>query len=228
MFKDLLRIIFPDFCIHCGTPLMGDEDHLCTNCLIDIPWALQASTPDNDTELRLAGRVPCQAAASLMIFHKGSVSQSIVHQIKYHGNTKLGTIYGKLLGQELKKSGRFDDIDFIIPVPLHWFKKLHRGYNQSDYISQGISAVLGTPVLNGNLKRIKYTHTQTKKNRIERQKNMQSVFAIKHPEQLQNKHILITDDIITTGATLDACYQAMKSIPGLRISIASLGLVKQN
>lgn len=225
--KDLLRLIFPDYCIHCGTPLVGSEKHLCTQCLIEIPWSRHAQFSDNDAELRLAGHIPCQAAATLITFQKGNVAQSIVHHIKYYGYISLGIQYGKLLGQELKDSGRFNNIDYIVPVPLHWFKKIRRGYNQCDYICHGISETLNIPILKGNLKRTKYTRTQTHKNRIERQKNMQSVFAIRHPEQLQGKHILLVDDIITTGATFDGCYQALKSIPDLLISVAAIALVKQ-
>lgn len=225
MLKDLLRLIFPDFCIHCGTPLVGDEKHLCTHCLIEIPWARQASASENPTELRLTGRIPCQAAATLMTFQKGNVAQSIVHHIKYYGFTSLGTQYGRLLGQELKSSGRFNDIDYIVPVPLHWFKKLRRGYNQSELICEGMAKELGIPVVKRNLRRKKYTQTQTHKNRDERQRNIKDVFSIRNPEQFQGKHILLVDDIITTGATTEGCYQTLKSIPGLRISVAALALV---
>lgn len=226
--KDLSRIIFPDFCIHCGVPLVGDEKYLCTNCLLEISWARHAAIQDNETELRLAGHIPCQSGAALMIFQKGHVTQSIIHHIKYHGFISLGLRYGRLLGQELKDTGRFNEIDYIIPVPLHWLKKIRRGYNQSELICQGISQIFGVPILKNNLVRTKYTQTQTNKNRAERQENMQGVFKVRHPEQLKGKHILLIDDIITTGATFDACYQALKHIPDLRISVAALGLVKQN
>lgn len=228
MFKDLLRIIFPDLCIHCEKPLVGSEKHLCTHCVTEIPWTNHAAMPNNETEQRLCGRIRCEAAAALMTFAKGNVTQSIAHHIKYYGRTTLATQFGRILGMELKQSGRFENIDFIVPVPLHWFKKIRRGYNQCDYICQGISETLNIPILKGNLKRTKYTHSQTHKNRIERQKNMQSVFAIRHPEQFQGKHILLVDDTITTGSTFDGCYQALKSIPDLHISVAALGLVKQH
>lgn len=206
---------------------MGAEDHLCTHCLTEIPWARESHAPNNITEMRLAGRIPFVAGAALMFFRKGNVAQSIVHHIKYHGRTSLAIRYGRLLGQELKKSGRFIDIDYIVPVPLHWFRKLKRGYNQSELICQGISLELGVPLCKHNLWRKRYTQTQTHKNRSQRLQNMQQVFSIRAPKQLQGKHILLVDDIITTGATTDSCYQALKNIPDLRISIATLAVVKQ-
>lgn len=228
MLSNLLRILFPDFCIHCGRPLVGDERHLCSDCMINTPWANEAHAKDNSTEMRLAGRFHFVSAASLMHFQKGNVAQSIVHNIKYHGHPSLAVQYGRLLGRELKQSGRFCDIDYIVPVPLHWFRKMRRGYNQSELICIGISKELGVPLAKHYLRRKKYTKTQTHKNRDERQQNMQQVFAVRHPKQLQNKHILLVDDIITTGATTDSCHHALQSIHGLRISVAALALVKQD
>ena len=140
--RDILRLIFPDLCYHCGEPLVGDERNLCTLCLSKIPWTHNASHPDNDTELRLVGRIPVVAAASLLQFHKGNVTQSIVHQIKYHGNTQLAHQFGMILGEELKASHRFDDIDIVAPVPLHWWRRMRRGYNQSQILAAEVAKVL--------------------------------------------------------------------------------------
>jgi len=225
--QDLLALIYPPFCIHCGRPLVGSEKNLCTDCLLDITWARHASYANNETEIRLSGHIPFQAAASLMIFSKGNVAQSIVHQIKYHGNTQLGIQYGRLLGQELQRSGRFNDIDCLIPVPLHWWRRMKRGYNQSQLICEGISSVLGIPVVSHNLYRSKYTQTQTHKSRIDRLDNVRSVFAVHRPKSFEGKHVLLVDDIITTGATTKSCYQVLSTIPGLRISIASLALASR-
>ena len=137
--RDILRLIFPDLCYHCGEPLVGDEQNLCTLCLSKIAWTHNALHPDNDTEIRLTGRIPVATAASLLQFNKGNVTQSIVHQIKYHGNTQLAHQFGLLLGEELKASHRFDDIDIVAPVPLHWWRRMRRGYNQSQLIAEGMS-----------------------------------------------------------------------------------------
>lgn len=222
--QELLKLIFPSLCCHCGEPLVGDEKYLCTQCLVHIPWAKHASYSNNDAELRLSGRIPFQAAAALLLFRKGNVAQTIIHQIKYHGNTGMANQYGTMLGMELKQSNRFNDIDYIVPVPLHSRRKRQRGYNQSELICEAVSKVFNRPVVANNLYRKQFTTSQTHKNRQDRMDNMTNVFDVRHPEQFENKHILLIDDIITTGATTENCYQALSSIPDLRISIAALAV----
>ena len=222
--RELSRIIFPTLCCHCGEPLVGDEQELCTSCLVQLPWTHNAPIPENEVELRLAGRVPCQSAAALLYFRQGNVAQTIVHQIKYYGNLCLAKQYGQLLANELLASGRFGDIDLLVPVPLHPRRKLQRGYNQSQLLCEAMSAVMHLPVVTGNLYRRRYTDSQTHKNRLARMDNMKEVFAIHRPKQFENKHILLVDDIITTGATTENCYHVLRTIPNLRISIASLAV----
>lgn len=221
---DLLLIIFPATCCHCGTLLVGSERHLCTHCLSNIAWASSAAHPNNESEQRLSGIIPIQAAATLLFFKKGSVAQTIIHQIKYHGNTQMAKQYGHLLGQEICSSGRFSDIDYIIPVPLHWWRKMRRGYNQSELLCQAISDITHTPVISRNLYRRRYTQSQTHRGRIGRFQNMRNVFDVRNPHQLEGKHILLVDDILTTGATTESCYRVLSSIPGLRISVATLAI----
>ena len=222
--RDILRLIFPDLCYHCGEPLVGDEQNLCTLCLSKIAWTHNALHPDNDTEIRLTGRIPVAAAASLLQFNKGNVTQSIVHQIKYHGNTQLAHQFGLLLGEELKASHRFDDIDIVAPVPLHWWRRMRRGYNQSQLIASEVAKVLQCPLSTHNLYRRRHTPSQTHKNRQQRIDNMASAFSVRHPEQFEGKHLLLIDDVLTTGATTEACYHALQPIPGLRISVATLAI----
>ena len=224
MLRDLLNIIFPAICIHCGKPLVGNEKHLCTFCLSEIPWTHQAPQPNNTAEMRLLGRIPIQAAAALMTFKKGNVTQSIIHEIKYHGNTHLAYQFGRLLGNELLNSGRFDHIDYIVPVPLHWWRKLRRGYNQSQLICEAMAETMAKPVISRNLYRQKYTTSQTHKSRVDRLDNMSGVFAVRKPQQFENKHILLVDDILTTGATTEGCYRALAHIHGLQISVATLAI----
>lgn len=221
-FRELFQLFFPALCCHCGEPLVGDETDLCTSCLAQMPWAHNAATPDNEVEKRFIGRVPCQSAASLLVFHQGGVAQSIVHHIKYYGNLRLARQFGLLLGKELLESGRFGDVDCLVPVPLHPLRKMRRGYNQSQLLCQAIAETLRIPVVTNNLVRRRYTTSQTHKSRQDRMDNMQAVFAVRHPEQFADRHILLVDDIITTGATTENCYHALSGIPGLRISIASL------
>jgi len=224
MLRDLTHIIFPALCIHCGKPLVGNERKLCTHCLAEIPWTHQAQQPDNIAEMRLVGRIPIKAAAALMTFKKGNVTQSIVHEIKYRGNTQLAHQFGRILGNELLSSGRFSDVDYIIPVPLHWWRKMRRGYNQSQLICEAMAEVMGKPVIINNLFRRKYTSSQTRKSRTDRLDNMNGVFAIRKPQRFENKHILLIDDILTTGATTEGCYRALSTIPGMQISVATLAI----
>ena len=222
--SELLHIIFPAICCHCGAVLVGDERDLCTSCMSLVPWARLAAVQDNDVELRLAGRIPCQAAASLLFFRHGNVAQTLLHQIKYADNLRLAKQFGGLLGEELLASGRFDGVDCLVPVPLHPLRKLKRGYNQSELLCRAIASVLNKPVVVNNLIRKRYTDSQTHKNRMDRMDNMSDVFAVRHPEQFENKHLLLVDDIITTGATTENCYAALHDIPSLRISVASLAV----
>lgn len=222
--RSLLSILFPTLCCHCGEPLVGTEKNLCTHCMFLIPWTGHAAQENNSTEQRLLGHIPVQAAASLMVFQKGNVAQSLIHQIKYHGNSQLAHQFGMLLGESLQQSGRFNEIDFIVPVPLHRRRKRQRGYNQSLLICESLSKVMQLPVVADNLYRRSYTESQTHKNRDNRFVNMEEAFALHHPEQFEHRHILLVDDIITTGATTGSCYQAMQQIAGLRISVASLAI----
>lgn len=227
MFRDFVRIIFPDFCCHCDEPLVGDERFLCTRCMSKIPWSNNAATADNETEHRLVGQIPLEAAAGLLYYQKGNVAQSIIHQIKYHGNTQLARQYGHLLGNALKDSGRFDTIDCIVPVPLHWLRRLRRGYNQSQLLALAVSDVLSVPVADKNLYRHHYTSSQTHKDRQQRAQNVSSAFRVRQPEKLAGKHILLIDDVITTGATIEACYHSLESIPDIKISITALAITTQ-
>ncbi len=221
---ELLQLIFPDVCCYCGEPLVGDERHLCTHCLAQIPWARHAFFPGNEVEQRLVGRIPCQAGAALLLFRQGNIAQTIVHQIKYEGNLAMAKQYGRLLGAELQSSGRFGDIDCLVPVPLHRRRKRQRGYNQSELLCEAMAEIMHRPVVTDNLYRQRYTDTQTHKDRQARMDNMKEVFAVRHPEYFENKHILLVDDIITTGATTENCYHALCAVPNLRISIASLAV----
>lgn len=224
IFRDFIELFFPRTCSICGKKLLEGEDGICIGCQIGLPEALAARGADNFVEKRFWGRVPVESATSLLIFKQNNKTQTTLHQIKYRGDTKLADIMGQRMGQWIIETGRFNSVDMMVPVPLHRRKERKRGYNQSLLLCQGIAKVFERPVSTGNLVRLKKTDTQTRKNREQRMDNMAGVFAVKNPEELENKHILLIDDVITTGATTEACYQAMKDIAGLRISIASLAV----
>lgn len=221
---DMLRMLFPATCYHCGRRLVGDERYFCMHCQLDMPFTHNAAVGDNETELRIGGRIPVKAGASLLYYQNEMCSKTLLHQIKYYEHYKMAYDYGSLLGKEIAQSGRFDDVDCLVPVPLHWIKRWRRGYNQSELLSRGIQASFDRPICKDVLYRKRYTQTQTHKSQEQRIENMQDVFAVKNTSKLEGRHILLVDDVITTGATSDSCWSALKTIPGIRISIASLAI----
>ena len=220
--RDLLRIIMPKHCCGCGTVLEGDERDLCTHCLVHLPLTHYSATPNNATELRLSGRLHFEAATSLMHFVHGGAAQGIVHAIKYYGNEELGLRMGRLMGRDLIASHRFNDVEIIMPVPLHKKKEHQRGYNQSLLLCRGIAEICGWPVVSDAVVRHIYTESQTHKDRIGRLDNIDSAFEVRNPSLLAGKHILLVDDVITTGATIAECADRVLEVEGTRISIASL------
>ncbi len=228
LLKDFLELIFPRLCAVCGNPLVGQEHEICSHCLMELAEAHGARSEANFVEKRFWGRIPVEAAASLYIFKKGNKVQTLLHQIKYRGNKKLAIVMGRQMGLMLAGNKLFDDIDILLPVPLHKKKERKRGYNQSLLLCKGIAETFPHPIANRAVERIKKTKSQTHMNRDERLKNMQGVFSLKDSSALEGKHILIVDDVITTGATTEACCQAIKNIPGIKISIASLAVSGDN
>lgn len=222
--NDFIRLFFPRNCIVCGTPLVDGEEELCTACLLSLPEVHTANSDENLVERRLRGRVPVQHATALLVFHRKNSTQTILHQIKYSSNQKLAHIMGRQLGLHIARSGQFDDVDIIVPVPLHRRKERQRGYNQSLLLCRGLAQTFERPIADGILVRTRHTESQTHKNRIERLENMKGVFAVTDPKALQGKHILLVDDVITTGATTEACWAALSSVDGLRVSIAALAV----
>lgn len=220
MLKDFINLFFPRTCCLCGSPLVGDEAEICLHCLSDLP-----ETHSDDLVLRrLVGRVPLEAATALLIFKHKNKTQILLHQIKYHGNERLAHIMGRLMGRTLTNKAAFNDIDLLIPVPLHPRKVRLRGYNQSLLLCKGIAESFPRPICDNNLVRTRHTDTQTKKTREERLNNMKGVFALRNPSELIGKRILLVDDVITTGATTEACWDALKSVPGITISLAALAI----
>lgn len=222
--RELIYLFFPPTCYHCGESLVGNERNLCLKCQMRLPLTNFSNAKNNDTEMRIGGRIPVIAATSLMYYKRESPSQTILHQIKYHGHYRMAHEYGSILGKELADSGRFDDVDVLIPVPLHWLKKWKRGYNQSELLCKGIADSFPKPINTHTLYRKRYTHTQTHKNHFRRMENMIGVFGLRDKKTLEGKHVLLVDDVITSGATTESCWQALKSVPNIKISIASLAI----
>jgi len=219
---DLIGLLFPNPCNACGIPLYYSEHLICTKCLYDLPFTDYHVHAENRVAKQLWGRLPLNAAMAMLYFRKGAKVQNLIHNLKYNGKTDIGILLGNMLGERLNLSSLYKDIDLIIPVPLHLKKLRQRGYNQSTYIAEGISNVMSIPFSEKDLIRNIATESQTKKSRYNRYENMQEVFKVVKPDSLKNKHILLVDDVITTGATLEACANELLSCGASKVSIAAL------
>jgi len=220
---DILHVIFPQQCVACKRSLYRGERVICTECLMKIPRTNFHKVKNNLVEKSFWGRVPIVRATSYFYFIKGSDFQRLLHNLKYHGRYDIGVFMGECMGHELATQRDFTHFDAIIPVPLHPGKQRERGYNQSEMIARGLSKSLNAPVDVKTLHRKVYTETQTKKSRIERWKNVSNVFEADPSRPLNGRHILLVDDVLTTGATIEGCANALRQRnPAVRISVATL------
>ena len=223
-FDDFINLLFPDLCVLCDRALQKNEHQLCLSCLHDIPKTNYHLIADNPVEKRFWGKVPIFRATSYFFFQKGSSFQKLLHILKYKGNKEIGELLGKYAAIDLLDSPDFTSIDFIIPVPLHPKKYKLRGYNQSEWISKGISEILNKPLDTTTLLRVRENPTQTKKTVFERFENTEGIFELSNTTLLAGKHVLLVDDVLTTGSTLEACARALLETPGIKISIFTLAI----
>ncbi|MFN3917248.1 MAG: ComF family protein [Flavobacteriales bacterium] len=222
MFRELFNLIYPNKCSGCEATLKTNEKSICSDCLFELPRNYYSSIKENPVFKLFWGRVDLEDAASAYYFTKGQRIQYILHSLKYQHNTEVGLKLGLLLGVELCESPYFKNIDVVVPIPLHPKKEKIRGYNQSDFIAKGISNALSVEVDTTSFKRTKHTESQTKKGRFERWENVSEIFSISDKNKFINKHILLIDDVITTGATIEAAAHALKQIEGVKISVAAV------
>jgi len=206
----------------CGSDVLSKDSMLCLRCNSSLPYTGYESIENNPIENIFRGRVTIKEAASTFYFSKGHLVQHLIHQLKYKGNKDVGQYLGALMGKTLLQSNRFSNIEYLVPLPLYADKEFKRGFNQSTVICNGMSDTMQIPVMNNNVIRQRYTDTQTKKHRAERWENVEGSFAVKDPIKLHGKNVLLVDDVITTGATLEACAQCLQQIPGINISFATL------
>ncbi|WP_316746868.1 ComF family protein [Pedobacter gandavensis] len=223
---DLLQLLFPMACYGCALPLISGEADICTSCLESLPFTDHHLDPENLVAKQFWGRIPLEAAMAMLFFKRGNATRLLIHHLKYGNHPELGLKLGMLLGERLLQAPQYKGLDFLIPVPLHLKRAAARGYNQSDYIATGIAQVLGVPVSNRHLFRSAATDTQTRKGRLLRFENMATAFELQHAEELENTHILLIDDVLTTGATLEACALTLLKSRPQKISIATLAFVK--
>ncbi|MBO4581635.1 MAG: ComF family protein [Bacteroidales bacterium] len=221
-FKDFFHLFYPSYCCGCGTSLVNGEKVICLQCLQNLPLTHFHLQKNNMVEKTLMGRIPYERATAYCYFQKGSIIQHAIHQLKYKGNWEVGVILGEMMGQTLMESPDFANIDIIIPIPIHPKKQAKRGYNQSEMIGKGLQKSMHKPLDTTSFIRLKNTSSQTKKTRYSRWKNVEDIFRVIHPENLQNKHILLIDDVITTGSTLEAAAACLLRTNNVKISIACL------
>ncbi len=206
----------------CGNVLFNQENVICTKCLFHLPRTNFCFFQENPVFEIFKGRIDIFSATSFLFFNKGGKVQKLMHNLKYRGKKDVGIFLGTLLGRNLVKSPLFNTVDIVVPVPLHPLKRKKRGYNQSALIARGISDVLNIETIENNLIKIANTESQTKKKRFDRWENVKTSFIVKDKSVLKNKHILLVDDVITTGATIEACVTVLKELENVKVSVASV------
>ena len=221
-FRHFLDIIYPRSCEACGNALLGGENLICIDCMIDLPRTNSHIERLDQVSNRFWGKVPVSDTITFMRFSKKGKVQKLLHELKYRNKPEVGTFLGKLYGTDLKAVGFEKKIDLIIGVPLHPTKQLQRGYNQADCIAEGLSMVLGVPFETDAVRRVLYTDSQTKKNRIERYQNVENIFEVTGMEKIKDKRIAIVDDVLTTGSTIESMAVALLEAGAKNISIVTI------
>jgi len=214
-------LYFPKNCPACSRPLRLFGANICGRCSQNLPETHFFEAPGNPIEKIFYGRLPIHAGAAAWYFHKNSALQALLFQLKYKSNEDVGLFIGKQMGALLAASERFATIDALVPVPLHPQALSKRGFNQAALICEGIGQVWHKPVLRSAITRTKHTNTQTKQSRAVRWENMENAFSIKEHTSITGKHLLLIDDVITTGATIEACGKTLLSVKDVKVSVAA-------
>lgn len=230
LINDFLSLIYPRHCEACSNTLFRHETFMCTYCKLNLPKSNYHHNALSDTELArvFTARVPLKNALCFYLYEKSGKIQKLLHAIKYQNQKELAEFIGTIYGEELHKSGVMDDLDLIIPIPLHKNKLKLRGYNQSEWFAKGLSKSLNTSLDPQLFERISDTATQTKKKKYQRWENVEGIFKLNNTEKLINKHVLLVDDVITTGATIEAAWLALKDVEGITLSAASIAFAPKN
>ncbi|MDB5282123.1 MAG: putative amidophosphoribosyltransferase [Bacteroidota bacterium] len=222
---DLFDLFYPNVCVACSGKLMSGEEVLCFKCESELPQSEHWNNPENTLMKRFWGRVDVQGAATLFQFQKGENVQQLLHQLKYRGRKDVGDYLGKMFGHLLKQENSvIKNIDLIVPVPLHWKKLKKRGYNQCDPFAEALSTTLNIPWSSTALERVHENVSQTGINRFDRYGNVAHIFSVADATQLKGKHILLVDDVVTTGATAEACLQTILSVENTKVSFAAIAV----
>jgi ComF family protein len=222
LWDDFISLIFPRLCYGCGNHLMRNENIICTDCYVTIPRTNYHTMDENPVSRLFWGRCLIERAAAFSYYNKGSRIRNLIHNMKYKGIKEVGYELGRIYGNSFRGSEFIRDIDVIIPVPLHPSKKRMRGFNQSEFISSGIADATGLIVENFALARVTGSATQTKRSRYDRWTNVEGIFQVTDPSRIKGKHVLLIDDVITTGSTIESCAGELLKVEGVRVSVAAL------
>ncbi len=229
VWEDLESLLFPPHCPICGTRLAAGAHLVCTRCRLEAPLTYFWRSYDNPLSRSFWGLLPIEQASAFLYFARGSGWRRLIHDFKYHGGWRFAREMGVWYGSELAQSDQFRSIDLILPIPLHWRKRLLRGYNQSEYLAEGMSQAMGIPIDRHSVIRHRNNPSQAMRTREERWANVEDLFTVRHPERLQGKHLLLVDDVLTTRATMISCGEAiLKALPDVRLSVAVLATSKHH
>ena len=220
--KDFLGIFYPDLCANCENQLEKNENTICTFCRHDLPLTNFTNYSKNKIAETFYGRIIIHKANTLLFYRKEGITKKLIHELKYKGNEEIGSFFGNWLGEILKQNNEFSDINLIVPVPLHPQKLKQRGYNQVSKFGEKLSYHLNKPFLENVLLRTSTSKTQTFKARFERFNNNDTKFQSNNTSRFKNKHILLIDDVITTGATIESCAKELQKTEGVKISILTM------
>ena len=224
LIEDFISLLFPKICAACGNSLWKQEETVCLSCEYHLPRTNFHLSLENPISRLFWGRVNLESASAFVYFNKGNKVQRLIHQLKYKGRKDIGIYFGRQYGQHLRCSPLFETVQLIVPVPLHIKKLMKRGYNQSEQFAIGLGESMKIPVDPVAICRKKETETQTKKSRFRRWQNVAEVFEVKNPGSLEKKHVLLVDDVVTTGATLESCIRVLSTIHGIRLSVATIAV----
>lgn len=225
LLDDFVALFFPNYCQVCYGPTITGESKICSHCLLQLPLTSHFKDQSNPLFQKLSGRINLRHAMALLHFNKKGKAQRILHVLKYKNQPDVGITLGKFCADKIEESNLNDQFDCVLAIPLHTKKLKHRGYNQSAQFAMGISEKLNIPFYD-ILLRIKSTETQTRKTKLARWLNVENVFVLRDEEMVKDKRVLLVDDVVTTGATIEACAQAIFKADCLSISVLCIAYTK--
>ncbi len=222
LWDDFISLLFPRLCFACGDHLLRNEKIICTGCYVEIPRTNYHLSDDNPVARLFWGRCLIEKAAAFSFYTRGSRIRKLIHNLKYNGIREIGPELGRIYALTLGSSGFTQGMDIIIPVPLHPSRQRQRGFNQSDSIALGVSEVTGLPLCSNLVSRVSVSGTQTRRSRYERWTNVEGIFSVTDPEKVAGRHVLLVDDVITTGSTIESCAGELLKIGGVKVSVVAL------